>query len=153
MTTPSTTTDWRLSTIDYRKGKFIFNGVATSSQNAAIFMQYFLLTVKDVLLIHHRLAAKGVEPTQRRSNADSIAIGKTLLQQLMEANKNDLEAKLEAYNRHKQECQLINRGFAFAKGNSKALAAQYVRKQDAADNARRRANVHHTGRYVKLSKF
>jgi hypothetical protein len=102
-------------------------------------------------LHHDRLAAKGIEPTTRPISgpygaSDAVSIGKTLLQQLMEANKDTLEAKLEAYNKHKAECQLLNKGFAFAKGNSKALPGQYCYRPSAADDTRKRANVHHAGR-------
>lgn len=75
-------------------------------------------------------------------------MGKTLLQQVMEANVDTLQAKLDAYNKHKHECELLGREFALAKGNSKALPAQYTRKQDTADDTRKRANTHHAGRYV-----
>ena len=96
-----------------------------------------------------RLADKGIQPNQINPGyrtSDAVSMGKTLLQQVMEANIETLEAKLEAYKRHKTEHQLLGREFKFAKGNSKALASQYIYRIDPADNARRRANVHHTGR-------
>jgi len=68
----------------------------------------------------------------------------------MEANTDTLEARLEAYNSHKRECNLLTTEFAIAKGNSKALPSQYVRKVDAADNARTRANVHHAGSHYHM---
>lgn len=73
-----------------------------------------------------------------------------MLQQVMEAKTDTLEARLEAYNRHKRECNLLTTEFAIAKGNSKALPSQYVRKVDAADNARTRANVHHAGSHYHM---
>jgi hypothetical protein len=112
-----------------------------------------LFLTPSASLYHDRLAAKGIEPTRHIGSyaaSEAVSIGKTLLQQLMEANKDTLEAKLEAYNKHKTECQLLNRGFAMAKGNSKALAGQYVYRPGAADDTRKRANVHHAGRYVMM---
>jgi hypothetical protein len=100
----------------------------------------------------NRLAERGVEsshvnPAYRTKIDDSVvSIGKTLLQQVMEANMETLQEKLEAYHRHKAECQLLGREFQFAKGNSKALPAQYSFRIDPSDNTRQRANVHHAGR-------
>jgi hypothetical protein len=94
------------------------------------------------------LAARGIEPLYRESNA--VALGKTLLQQVMDANIETLQARLEEYQRHKAEHQLLGREFRFAKGNSKALASQYTFRIDPADNPRARANVHHAGRYVSI---
>jgi len=118
---------------------------------------HFAPNEKRLVSVHHRLqkklAAKGIEPTRSIGSygaSDAVSIGKTLLQQLMEANKDTLEARLEAYNKHKTECQLLNKGFAFAKGNSKALASQYVYKPGVADDARKRANVHHTGSHYHM---
>jgi hypothetical protein len=59
-------------------------------------------------------------------------------------------AKLAAYNKHKKECQLLNKEFANAKGNSKALPAQYSYRQDAADDTKHRANVHHAGSHYHM---
>jgi hypothetical protein len=108
--------------------------------------------------LRKRLAAKGIErntanntESPQQSNAlDAIAMGQTLLQQLMEANIDTLQAKLDAYRQHKVQCQLLTREFVRAKGNSKALPAQYVRKQDAADNAAKRAIVHHAGSHYHM---
>ena len=69
----------------------------------------------------------------------------------MEANIGTLQAKLEAYNKHKKECQILNRQFALAKGNSKALPGQYVYRPDAADGTRKRANIHHTGSHYHMA--
>eukprot|EP01083_Nonionella_stella_P174428 604628_1 len=68
----------------------------------------------------------------------------------MEANIETLEERLAEYRKHKAECQLLGREFRFAKGNSKALASQYTYRIDPSDNARRRENTHHTGRYVRV---
>ena len=38
----------------------------------------------------------------------------------------------------------------YAKGNSKAIASQYVRKQDVADNKHKRAIVHHTSSHYHM---
>lgn len=95
---------------------------------------------------YERLASRGLEPLYRESNA--VALGKTLLQQVMDANMETLQSRLEEYQRHKAEHQLLGREFRFAKGNSKALASQYTFRIDPADNARARANVHHAGRYA-----
>ena len=110
-----------------------------------------------VVSIQHRLrktlASKGIEPSARNAPYDpfeAITMGKTLLQQVLEANVDTLQQKLEAYNKHKQDCQLMSRQFALSKGNSKALPSQYVFKQDIADNSRRRANVHHAGSHYHM---
>ena len=102
------------------------------------------------------MAAKGIQPNQNSpdfSTTDAVAFGKTLLQQVMEASVETLEEKLAAYNRHKAEYQLLKKDFQFAKGNSKALAAQYTFRIDPADNQRRRENIHHTGRCVHQDFF
>jgi hypothetical protein len=81
---------------------------------------------------------------------EAITMGKTLLQQVLEANVNTLQQKLDVYNKHKQHCQLMSKQFALAKGNSKALPSQYIFKQNAADNSRQRANVHHAGSHYHM---
>jgi hypothetical protein len=60
----------------------------------------------------------------RRYATDSANLGKTLLQQVMEASRATLAGKLEAYRRHGEEHRLLARGFAVARGNSKAIASQ-----------------------------
>jgi len=109
--------------------------------------------------VQHRLrknlAAKGIAPKTATPDAvhdplDAITMGKTLLQEVLQANIDTLQQKLDAYKKHKDHCQLMAKEFAFRKGNSKALPAQYVRKKDAADNARRRANVHHAGSHYHM---
>ena len=107
------------------------------------------LTPFHSLSLCHRLAARGIKPTQvnvGNRTSDAVSIGKTLLQQVMEADIETLEAKLETYNKHKAEYQLLGREFKFAGGNSKALPSQYTFRIDPADNSRRRENIHHTGR-------
>ena len=99
--------------------------------------------------LHRRLAAKGIEPSRVNTGyttSDAVSMGKTLLQQVMEASFETLEARLAAYNKHKAEYQLLGREFRFAGGNSKALASQYTYRIDPADNSRRRENTHHAGR-------
>jgi hypothetical protein len=110
-----------------------------------------------VISVQHRLrknlAAKGIEPSPRNAPYDpfeAITVGKTLLQQVLEAKVDTLQQKLDAYNRHKQHCQLMSKQFALGKGNSKALPSQYVFKEDAADNSRRRANIHHAGSHYHM---
>ena len=101
-----------------------------------------------------RLAEKGIKPNNINpgyKNSDAVSIGKTLLQQVMEANIETLEERLAEYRKHKAECQLLGREFRFAKGNGKALASQYTYRIDPSDNARRRENTHHTGRYVRFA--
>eukprot|EP00537_Pseudo-nitzschia_pungens_P017231 CAMPEP_0172410096 /NCGR_PEP_ID=MMETSP1061-20121228/76703_1 /TAXON_ID=37318 /ORGANISM="Pseudo-nitzschia pungens, Strain cf. pungens" /LENGTH=630 /DNA_ID=CAMNT_0013146265 /DNA_START=86 /DNA_END=1978 /DNA_ORIENTATION=- len=120
--------------------------------------------------VQHRLrknlASRGIAPKKTRAPTagfsssygygydydplDAIAMGKTLLQQVLESNTDTLQQRLEAYRRHKKDCELVAREFALARGNSKALPAQYVHKQDAADNARFRANVHHAGSHYHM---
>lgn len=108
--------------------------------------------------VQHRLrknlAAKGIEPKKPTPSGydplDAITMGKTLLQEVLEANIDTLQQKLDAYRKHKEHCQLMCKQYNLAKGNSKAIASQYVFKQDAADNARRRANVHHAGSHYHM---
>mmetsp|Transcript_15576 Transcript_15576/g.18988 ORF Transcript_15576/g.18988 Transcript_15576/m.18988 type:complete len:537 (-) Transcript_15576:175-1785(-) len=103
--------------------------------------------------LQKRLADKGIEPSQvnlGNRTSDAVSMGKTLLQELMESSIETIQAKLEAYNKHKAECQLLGREFAFAKGNSKALPSQYTFKIDPADNSRRRENVHHAGSHYHM---
>ena len=112
--------------------------------------------------VQHRLrknlAAKGIEPSARENGGNgslydpliAITMGKTLLQEVMEANLDTMAQKLAAYNRHKENCHLICQQHALAKGNSKAIPSQYVFRQDAADNSRRRANVHHAGSHYHM---
>mmetsp|Transcript_23382 Transcript_23382/g.55364 ORF Transcript_23382/g.55364 Transcript_23382/m.55364 type:complete len:558 (-) Transcript_23382:147-1820(-) len=105
--------------------------------------------------LRRNLAARGIEPSARNAPSsydplEAITMGKTLLQQVLEANIDTLQQKLDAYRKHKGHCELMTRQFALAKGNSKALPSQFVYKQDAADNARRRANVHHAGSHYHM---
>ena len=56
------------------------------------------------------MPGKHVEPSARNAPYDpfeAITMGKTLLQQVLEANVDTLQQKLEAYNKHKQDCQLM----------------------------------------------
>ena len=100
--------------------------------------------------LQKRLAERGIVSSQGTGPSDAVAIGRTLLQEVLDANIETLQAKLEAYNRHKKDCQLLGREFARMRGNSKALSAQFVFKQDAADNTRSRANVHHAGSHYHM---
>uniref|UniRef100_A0A7S3Q0E7 C2H2-type domain-containing protein n=1 Tax=Chaetoceros debilis TaxID=122233 RepID=A0A7S3Q0E7_9STRA len=103
--------------------------------------------------LQKRLAEKGIKPNNINpgyKNSDAVSIGKTLLQQVMEANIETLEERLAEYRKHKAECQLLGREFRFAKGNSKALASQYTYRIDPSDNARRRENTHHTGSHYHM---
>jgi hypothetical protein len=110
--------------------------------------------------VQHRLrknlAAKGIEPKTTSSSSlsydplDAITMGKTLLQQVLESNVDELQHKLDIYNKHKAECALLGRQFALSKGNSKAIPSQYIFKKDAADNSRQRANVHHAGSHYHM---
>ncbi|GMI55601.1 hypothetical protein TeGR_g11789, partial [Tetraparma gracilis] len=103
--------------------------------------------------LSRRLVEKGLTPAEVESYAtDSANLGKTLLQQVMEASRATLAGKLEAYRRHGEEHRLLARGFAVARGNSKAIASQYTYRIDPADNARRRANVHHTGSHYVMQQ-
>uniref|UniRef100_A0A7S1FMF2 C2H2-type domain-containing protein n=1 Tax=Corethron hystrix TaxID=216773 RepID=A0A7S1FMF2_9STRA len=103
--------------------------------------------------LQKRLAEKGIQPSQINAGyktSDAVSMGKTLLQQVMEASIETLEEKLAAYKRHKAEYQLLGREFRFAKGNSKALPSQYTFRIDPADNQRRRENIHHTGSHYHM---
>ena len=106
--------------------------------------------------LQSKLAARGIEPnvselTELCNGLDPIALGRTLLQQVMAARMDNLQARLDAYNAYKKENQLMVREFAFANGNSKALPSQYTYRLDPADNARRRANVHHAGSHYHMA--
>ena len=104
--------------------------------------------------LQKKLAAKGIEPSQIQPGykcSDAVTIGKTLLQEVMAANVEGMQAKLALYKEHKREHQLLGREFKFAKGNSKALASQYSYRIDPSDNARTRANVHHTGSHYHMA--
>mmetsp|Transcript_26545 Transcript_26545/g.30327 ORF Transcript_26545/g.30327 Transcript_26545/m.30327 type:complete len:604 (-) Transcript_26545:19-1830(-) len=121
-------------------------------------------------IVQHRLrknlAAKGIEPNSTKEQQqqhqygnnnskyydplEAITIGTTLLQQVLEANVDQLQQKLDAYNKHKAECALLGRQFALSKGNSKAIPSQYIFQKDAADNTRQRANVHHAGSHYHM---
>ena len=111
-----------------------------------------------IVSVQHRLrknlAAKGIEPKKAAPSGydplEAITMGKTLLQEVLEANIDTLQKKLDIYNKHKEHCRLMSKEFALAKGNSKALPSQYVFKQDVADNTRRRANVHHAGSHYHM---
>jgi len=109
--------------------------------------------------VQHRLrknlAAKGIEPAARNTQAgydplEAVTMGRTLLQEVLQANIDTLQQKLDIYNKHKKDCALMCQQFRLAKGNSKALPAQYTFKPNAADNARRRANVHHAGSHYHM---
>lgn len=105
--------------------------------------------------LQKRLAAKGIEPnlditSGNYKTTDAVSMGKTLLQQVMAANIETLESKMEAYKKHKEEHRLLGREFRFARGNSKALASQYTFRIDPSDNQRQRANVHHTGSHYHM---
>ncbi|GMH86829.1 hypothetical protein TrVE_jg1955 [Triparma verrucosa] len=113
-------------------------------------------TARDLSVLSRlqkRLAEKGIQPHQSLESyaENSISIGKTLLQKVMTAKHDNLEARLAAYNAHKKECQLLNREFALSKGVSKALPAQYARKQFVADDSRKRENIHHTGSHYVMA--
>jgi len=104
--------------------------------------------------LQKRLADRGIQPSQIQPgcrSADAISMGKTLLQEVMEASTETMKAKLALYKQHKAEHQLLGREFKFAKGNSKALASQYSYRIDPSDNSRTRANVHHAGSHYHMA--
>lgn len=106
--------------------------------------------------LQSKLAEKGIEPkvselTEICNGLDPVALGRTLLQQVMAARMDNLQARLNAYNTYKKEQQLMVKEFTFANGNSKALASQYTYRLDPADNPRRRANVHHAGSHYHMA--
>ncbi len=118
----------------------------------------YTVNEQRLVSVQHRLrknlAAKGIEPKKPTPSGydpmEAITMGKTLLQEVLEANIDTLQQKLDAYRKHKEYCQLMCKQYNLAKGNSKAIASQYVFKQDAADNTRRRANVHHAGSHYHM---
>ena len=106
--------------------------------------------------LQSKLAEKGIEPkvselTEICNGLDPVALGRTMLQQVMAARMDNLQARLNAYNTYKKEQQLMVKEFSFANGNSKALASQYTYRLDPADNPRRRANVHHAGSHYHMA--
>lgn len=106
--------------------------------------------------LQSKLAEKGIEPkvselTEICNGLDPVALGRSLLQQVMAARMDNLQARLNAYNTYKKEQQLMVKEFTFANGNSKALASQYTYRLDPADNLRRRANVHHAGSHYHMA--
>ena len=106
--------------------------------------------------LQSKLAEKGIEPkvselTEMCNGLDPVALGRTLLQQVMAARMDNLQARLNAYNTYKKEQQLMVKEFTFANGNSKALASQYTYRLDPSDNPRRRANVHHAGSHYHMA--
>jgi hypothetical protein len=62
----------------------------------------------------------------------------------------DLKA-MEALRNQQEDNKLLARIQASSKGKSKAIASQFVHKQDAADNAEKRAIVHHTGSHYHMA--
>jgi hypothetical protein len=69
---------------------------------------------------------------------------------LLEAKESEVQAKLAAMKQRKENFQMLNEQQQLHHGEgSKALPAQYYHKQDAADNPRARANVHHAGSHYQ----
>ena len=65
-----------------------------------------------------------------------------------------LRAKLKAMQdikNQQEDNKLLARLAANAKGSSKAISSQFVYKPDAADNAEKRAIVHHTGSHYHMA--
>lgn len=143
----------RVAAVQYRLQKrcAIFSLCLINMELVLVFHSLTFSYWSDFLMCN-RLAAKGIQPNQSINQShlstQAVTVGKTLLQQVMQANIDTLEARLAAYNRHKEQCQLLGREFRFARGNSKALPSQYTYRIDPSDNRRQRENVHHTGRYV-----
>jgi hypothetical protein len=71
---------------------------------------------------------------------------------LLEAKESEVQAKLAAMKQRKENFQMLNEQQQLHHGEgSKALPAQYYHKQDAADNPRARANVHHAGSHYHMA--
>ncbi|KAJ1618018.1 hypothetical protein T492DRAFT_1095686 [Pavlovales sp. CCMP2436] len=99
-----------------------------------------------------RLAQRGVTTTVLMEQEEETPdMGKTLMQQVLEARTDEIEAKMAALRLQREQWKMQNRDFQQAKGNSKANAAQFSYKEDAADNARARANVHHQGSHYVMA--
>jgi hypothetical protein len=64
--------------------------------------------------------------------------------------REDLKLR-KAIRDQQEDNKLLARLAADAKGNSKAIPSQYVYKPDAADNAAKRAIVHHTGSHYHMA--
>ena len=66
-----------------------------------------LFSRKSTLLaVSLRLAAKGIEPNQIQPgyrSSDAVSVGKTLLQELMNASVENMQTKLALYKQHKTE--------------------------------------------------
>lgn len=78
-------------------------------------------------------------------------LGKTLMQQVLEANTEVLEKRLARLKEHKEAQKVANKAADFHGGTSKANSSTYVYKPDAADNPRARANVHHAGSHYHMA--
>ena len=107
--------------------------------------------------LQSKLIAKGITPSsvananEGEDSDASISMGKTLMQQVLEAGVNEIESRLAELRAHEREHRLLNKEMNKAKGNSKAMAGQYVRKQDVADNSRKRENIHHAGSHYHMA--
>ena len=135
-------------TIDYEDPDFDFDYYTstTSRKNENDRIQI----VKQRLL--RKLAEKQLTPSDTSSpQTDPTEIGKTLLQQVMEADVKDMADALAKYKNHVEECRLRNLSVHAMLGTSKALPAQYAHKVDAADDARKRENRHHAGSHYHMA--
>jgi hypothetical protein len=97
--------------------------------------------------IHAQLAIRRLE---ERMKLDSEELETGEISNIRKVTQ-DLHEQLMAKELRRERNQIALKAAIYAKGNTKAIASQYVRKQDVADNAAKRAIVHHTGsHYVML---
>jgi len=104
--------------------------------------------------LQSKLVARGITPSwiiPGSADEDGDSIGKTLMQQILEAGMNEIESRLSELRAHERERRLMAKEMSKAKGTSKALPGQYVRKQEVADDTRKRANIHHAGSHYHMA--
>ncbi|KAG8464964.1 hypothetical protein KFE25_012327 [Diacronema lutheri] len=99
-----------------------------------------------------KLESRGVELVREDDDLDEVEdLGKTLMQQVLEANTEVLEKRLAKLKEHKETNKVANKAMDFNKNTSKANPSTYVFKPSAADNPRARANVHHAGSHYHMA--
>lgn len=99
-----------------------------------------------------KLEARGVDCVRDDEPGDEMEnLGKTLMQQVLEANTEVLEKRLAKLKEHKETQKIVNKAMDFDKGTSKANPSNYVFKPNAADNPRARANVHHASSHYHMA--
>ena len=96
---------------------------------------------KKVQLIHIKAAIQTLEERVKQRKEGGGKISKTT---------EEMHKQLMAKRLRRERNQIALKAAMYAKGNSKAIASQYVRKQDVADNKHKRAIVHHTSSHYHM---